>query len=485
MYEDIETMRRILDGMFQHPRHRPGAQPLAEFARRPDAAVGGMGTGVVDYDADGKLDLIIGNFAGGDNSTTLFHNIGNGKFEEVHWLNQGPATCEAVEGYYLKSEGVMFSVSLPVHFHESLNKPKLPARKTLSQWERVQKELHGEKVDADSGRPEQKNDTIADAVLRLLAENGRHFTQLAENERLTVAITLRSPQCSTCHGTGGTTWNMPNGTTNWGTPSDTTSWATPQAAMMGGGSPGMSNAQSMMGAGVKNAAVPRGVQFLQRQQQTQKQGAPQNQGQAASMAGMMGAMQADAANNGLNAANSKHKDLDAEARDQALLGDLQGKQGRHKEAAAAYQKAVGLYQQILDGKGANPAPFQDPRAAMQSYLTAVGYATKLAQAQEAAGDADKALNALKEVTRYSTLLEQLAQKEHEKSKQAQGAQTTEAKNARTDRGTALPAKLIISAPKKLFDMIGAGKISFDDFRKAATIEYLAFGSSNEKSASAK
>jgi tetratricopeptide (TPR) repeat protein len=38
----------------------------------------------------------------------------------------------------------------------------------------------------------------------------------------------------------------------------------------------------------------------------------------------------------------------------------------------------------------------------------------------------------------------------------------------------LSDKLIISAPRKLLDQVGAGKMSFEDFRKAASVEYLQF-----------
>ena len=43
----------------------------------------------------------------------------------------------------------------------------------------------------------------------------------------------------------------------------------------------------------------------------------------------------------------------------------------------------------------------------------------------------------------------------------------------------LPAKLIISVPKKLLDQLAAGKIPYADFRRQATIDYLAFSSSTQ------
>jgi len=38
----------------------------------------------------------------------------------------------------------------------------------------------------------------------------------------------------------------------------------------------------------------------------------------------------------------------------------------------------------------------------------------------------------------------------------------------------LPSKLIISAPKRLLDQVGAGKIPYADFRRQATVDYFGF-----------
>jgi hypothetical protein len=40
----------------------------------------------------------------------------------------------------------------------------------------------------------------------------------------------------------------------------------------------------------------------------------------------------------------------------------------------------------------------------------------------------------------------------------------------------LPARLIITASKRLLDQVGAGKMSLEDFKKAATMEHLTFSS---------
>jgi hypothetical protein len=47
------------------------------------------------------------------------------------------------------------------------------------------------------------------------------------------------------------------------------------------------------------------------------------------------------------------------------------------------------------------------------------------------------------------------------------------------KAAALPSKLIISASKKLLAEVGAGKISFEDFTKGVSAEFVNF---NEKPA---
>jgi hypothetical protein len=42
------------------------------------------------------------------------------------------------------------------------------------------------------------------------------------------------------------------------------------------------------------------------------------------------------------------------------------------------------------------------------------------------------------------------------------------------KATPLPSKLVITASKKLLDDVGSGKMSFDDFKKAVSVEYVTF-----------
>jgi hypothetical protein len=45
---------------------------------------------------------------------------------------------------------------------------------------------------------------------------------------------------------------------------------------------------------------------------------------------------------------------------------------------------------------------------------------------------------------------------------------------------ALPGKMIVSATKRLLDQVGSGKLSFEDFKKQASVQYLTFGGAQKK-----
>jgi tetratricopeptide (TPR) repeat protein len=130
------------------------------------------------------------------------------------------------------------------------------------------------------------------------------------------------------------------------------------------------------------------------------------------------------------------------ARDYELLGDLHEKQARLADAIEAYQKAVAQ----------NP----DPKTAAALYRKLAR--ASLSQAAELDAEAKKAAVA----------------KALEYVKRLQEAETPVAKPAAAPVPVQLPAKLTISAPKKLLDLAGSGKISFEEFKKAATVDYLTF-----------
>lgn len=129
------------------------------------------------------------------------------------------------------------------------------------------------------------------------------------------------------------------------------------------------------------------------------------------------------------------------ARDQQLLGDLHMKNGRVEEAIVAYTKALSVLGDDLTG----------PLASLHQHATALEELyDKLVQATAKAGKA--------EATRK--LLDRL-----EEFKKA---------NRAGSKGGTLPSRLILAAPKRLLDQVGTSKITYEEFKKAATVEYLTF-----------
>src|SRR5262249_21249143 len=89
----------------------------------------------------------------------------------------------ALEAAYVEAHGVVFTVTLPAVGDPRPTSPKAPPA-AVSEWDRIRKELKGEKVDAPPTAPSQPQ-SVGDVILRVLAENGRHFQHLDPNERLT------------------------------------------------------------------------------------------------------------------------------------------------------------------------------------------------------------------------------------------------------------------------------------------------------------
>src|SRR5205807_6550292 len=133
----------------------------------------------------------------------------------------------------------------------------------------------------------------------------------------------------------------------------------------------------------------------------------------------------------------------ASVRDFELLGDRLVKQGKIQEAIRAFQRALNL----------------DPPAKQAADLY-----RKIAQADLVIEDVAAAKKAL----------DMADQNLKEAAEPAKGSGPGKPNSPPT-----LPSKLIISAPKRLLDQVAAGRIPYADFRRQATIDYLAFSSSTQ------
>jgi tetratricopeptide (TPR) repeat protein len=270
----------------------------------------------------------------------------------------------AVEGTYLDGYGVVFTVTLPATGRDP--RPATTGPKdgpALSEWDREQRRLHGEPLpEKTSATPAQP--AVGDILLKLLAENGKHFSALKDDERIAVAVTFRGVSPPTLSGS-----NLSGTATLLLTPA-----AGPNAP----------------GAGA----------------------APEDKGNSL-----------------------------------ILLGDLHLKQGEPQAAIDAFRKAVAAAE-----REATTSP--DSSDAQKSLR---GTLHKLAQAYLAAGKDDEARSFM------------------EKAAVLSGAKVVTANPAAKPAAATRPARLTVSAPKKLLDQIGNGKISLEEFRKQATVEYVSEG----------
>jgi hypothetical protein len=363
MAEDIEIMRRLLDRALAARQHPGPVVPLTAPGRGP-----GISPPMYNSPEWGNPPLYFG-----DPLAAPYVVPGH-----------TGADVRDTQGVYLKGHGIVFTATLALPTVPPVGEPGKPGPKPPTDWERTRQELRGEKAEPEKAPP--SHDTLAEVVLKVLADNGKHFTQLPENEQITVALTLpRGQACARCHGPAdklpkGRTWRDP-----FGEPPDT-------------------------------------------------------------------ALAADSANEMFEKAATLRKD----AQKAALLGDLHHKQGKSEQAAASFDGALKLYLEaadMLQRLGPDRKGQADALAAVNQEV--VTTAAKLIQVYAALGRNDRISAPLKLLAVY-------------------GRTTGEDEpkvRAAAPPGAELPAKLVISATKKQLDLVGSGKITFEEFRKSATVDY--------------
>jgi tetratricopeptide (TPR) repeat protein len=385
MYEDIEIMRRLLN---ERLVRFYGASRLANINLKAACARCHQGTPklatFVDLDNDGKLDQAIvsdasecpvmtGRLRVSENSAiasqALFRHLAATEVkEQLKSLERNPASEHRfpnTEGTYVKGHGVVFTVTLPPPSGDPRAHGGTPASRPepASDWDRVRRDVRQEKPAADATASEVRQPSLADIILRVLADNGHHFTQLRPDESISVAVTFRA---------------------NAGRDS-----SQPIAVFQSSASTQTS------GSGAKPAASTEAVR-------------PGSDTSPAST-----------------------------WQDYVLLGDLHMRQNKAGEAIKAYLKALEL----------KPEPKHE--------------VTILQQLERSFRQSGRYPEAQLAEKKAKDLFDRLVE-------QAKSRNTAESKP------TALPAKLIIAASKALLDAVGSGKMSFEEFRKAASVEYLTF-----------
>ncbi|HZU38804.1 MAG TPA: hypothetical protein VFA18_22945 [Gemmataceae bacterium] len=210
MYEDIEIMGRILNRALNLPRY---AQPLANFYN----AYG------ISHDISDNIWYNLPNANGPYNfNRYLLQPSANAPYN-VNSLVQPNATLPnnnpyasplvqktlqywpadqnqhqclqlpGVQGVYLPGYGVVFTLSLPPGSARATSTVASEPAKPVSEWDQVRRQVRGEKP-AATHKPAPHQPTTADIILKVLAANGHHFSQLAPNEKITVVVTFEPIQ---------------------------------------------------------------------------------------------------------------------------------------------------------------------------------------------------------------------------------------------------------------------------------------------------
>jgi len=319
------------------------------------------------------------------------------------------------QGTYVKGHGVVYTILLPPEKQESPSaKPSTPS---LSEWDRVRRQIRGENPASPAPPAKPKEPTVADAVLEVLAKNGHHFSQLGDQESLTVSIIFRAEnriRASRVYRAGVPVSQVDINDIYDHDPFSPVSFDVEIENFL---------------PTEPNEAAPQaeGKESSEKKKEGEKPGGGSTQS-------------ADQNSSGGGSTSS----ADQNSSDYELLGDLHLKQGQGVDALRAYQQAL--------------AKSADSQHAAAVYL-------KMAQlyltVQKDEAEAKQAMDHAREL---------LAQANPAKKSVPKAAPAA----------SPLPSRLIITAPKRLLDQMGAGKISLVEFKKGVTVEHLTFDGSQKK-----
>lgn len=328
------------------------------------------------------------------------------------WSITSQLTTPHMEGVYLKGYGVVYTGTLPLPSGNVLTVLPGPNAEVVNRTPLTPWERTRKELRGEKieveGNAVVASPSLSEFILKDLADNGKHFTLLGEGERITVAVTFRDDAAN------GIDHPQPAGASGGYSMS---------GMMPGGGSPNGSSKPRMASPG---GLTPSSSPMALPGWSTPSSPRPASEDDAAWL---------------------------AEVRNGLRLGDFHVKHQNYPAALVAYKNAQEILQKAFDGNKT-----LSPEDAANVLTTAYLY-LQLAKGYESADDNAAARKAMEKVGSLSKMAATLA-----------GTEST----VRAPRSTPaqLPSKLVVSASKKLLDEVGSGKMTFDAFRKAATVEYV-------------
>ncbi len=483
MYEDIEVLRRILGRklreLYVHPTaaHWSALAPTDDYAKLMDWIV----------DDRSKVGSKVGDVTPWKEERANVNRTWEKWFlgASLH----ASAFPLAAEGVYLKGQGVVFTLTLPPQgrvVHDPHSKQLVDvtactkchvdaavtkifeAAKTASvpgdEWAKIRNQVRGVKEEPKKPAvPKNKAPevcgpgTVGEAVLRVLADHGQHFARLGDNESITVVITFRTTDQA----------RLASDDSFWidvGAPVQTGSDGQARRALF---KTYVNDLDSHIHTNLFKTATGGTTddEFLRRvyldltgllptpeeQLDFRANADPDKRNK---LVDRLLTKPAPGTKEGADAKNPAPQDPFAASgpdrevlRDYVLLGDLHLKQGKPKEARDAYERGITLYESKWNwGKP------EDLVAQKELY-------GKLAQVHVQLGDLEAAKKALEKALKVP---------------EADPKQPKPAAPPPAPAAAPLPAKLVIAAPKKLLDQAGSGKITFEEFKQQASVEYLTF-----------
>src|SRR5437868_4142870 len=178
MEEDVEIFRRLLNDKLQvqYPSVQ-GNFALASNCQSCHATP--MVTKFSDWSSRNDGSALTGNLFS-NQFYPLASSVTQPNTLLWHSLTAPESSCTRprlldTEGVYLKGNGVVYTLTVTAPPRKDTAEVSKSASRPLSDWDRMRSEVRQEKAKPPEKSPPKHQPTLAEIILKALAENGRHF----------------------------------------------------------------------------------------------------------------------------------------------------------------------------------------------------------------------------------------------------------------------------------------------------------------------